>query len=55
MPKPRTRDAETVRTTLVMPVALWRRAKVRALDERRDLRDVLLDALRRYLDQKEDL
>ena len=32
-----------------MPVALWQRAKVRALEERRDLRDVLLDALGRYL------
>ena len=35
--------------TLVMPVALWKRAKVQAMNERRDLRDVLLDALRRYL------
>jgi hypothetical protein len=49
MPRPRTPDAETVRTTLVMPADLWRRAKLRAMDERRDLRDVLLDALRRYL------
>jgi hypothetical protein len=49
MPKPRMPGAETVRTTLVMPVELWKRAKVRAMDERRDLRDVLLDALRRYL------
>jgi len=54
MPRPRKRGAATVRTTLVIPVALWKRAKVRAMDERRDLRDVLLDALRRYLAQKED-
>ena len=32
-----------------MPVALWQRAKVRALEERRDLREVLLEALGRYL------
>ena len=49
MPRPRTPGAETVRTTLVMPLALWQRAKVRALEERRDLREVLLEALGRYL------
>jgi hypothetical protein len=38
-----------VRTTLVVPAALWKRAKVRAMHEGRDLRDVLLDALRAYL------
>jgi hypothetical protein len=41
--------ADTVRTTLDLPLALWKRAKTRALDERRDLRAVLLDALRAYL------
>jgi hypothetical protein len=35
-----------------MPAALWKRAKVRAMDEGRDLRDVLLDALRCYLANK---
>ena len=49
MPRPRTPGAETVRTTLVLPLALWQRAKVRALKERRDLREVLLEALGRYL------
>ena len=49
MPRPRTPGAETVRTTLVLPLALWQRAKVRALEERRDLREVLLEALGRYL------
>ncbi|HJQ82880.1 MAG TPA: hypothetical protein VKA21_02310 [Candidatus Binatia bacterium] len=53
MPKPRKPGSETVRTTLLMPVALWKRAKVRAMDERRDLRAVMLDALRRYLADKE--
>jgi hypothetical protein len=38
-----------VKTTLLMPATLWKQAKVRAMDERRDLRDVLLDALRAYL------
>jgi len=49
MPRPRTPGAETVRTTLVLPLALWQRAKVRALEEGRDLRDLLLEALGRYL------
>jgi hypothetical protein len=38
-----------VRTTLLLPVPLWKQAKVRAIYERRDLRAVLLDALRAYL------
>ncbi len=46
MPRPRTPGAETVRTTLVLPLDLWQRAKVRALEEGRDL---LLEALGRYL------
>jgi hypothetical protein len=49
MPRLRTPGAPTVRTTLVVPAALWKRAKVRAMHEGRDLRDVLLDALRAYL------
>jgi hypothetical protein len=49
MPRRRTPDATTVRTTLILPVSLWKEAKVRAMDEGRDLRDVLLDALGRYL------
>ena len=53
MPKPRNPDNDMVRTTLLMPVKLWKRAQVRAMDERRDLRAVLLDALRRYLADKE--
>jgi hypothetical protein len=49
MPRPRTPGATKVRTTLDLPPGLWKRAKVRAIDERRDLRAVLLDALRAYL------
>jgi hypothetical protein len=54
MPKPRKLGAETVRTTLVMPLELWRRAKIQAAMERRDLRAVLLDGLRAYLARKEE-
>jgi hypothetical protein len=34
-----------VKTTLLMPEALWRKAKVRAMEERCDLRDLLLEGL----------
>jgi hypothetical protein len=53
MPRPRTPGAKTVRTTLDLPVALWRRAKARAFTQERDLRDLLLDALRHYLAQED--
>ncbi|MCW5891653.1 MAG: CopG family transcriptional regulator [bacterium] len=49
MPKPRKPGAPLVRTTLELPPALWRAAKIRAMDERRDLRAVIIDALRAYL------
>jgi hypothetical protein len=54
MPKPRRPGAATVRTTLDLPVALWQRAKLQALREQRDLRDLLTAALQAYLDQQED-
>jgi len=34
-----------VKTTLLMPESLWREAKIRALEEKRDLRDLLLEGL----------
>ena len=34
-----------VKTTLVLPEDLWQRAKVRAVEERRDLRDLLIEGL----------
>jgi len=49
MPRPRKRDATTIRTTLDLPVALWRAIKIRSIDEQRDLRAVLLDAVALYL------
>jgi hypothetical protein len=45
MPHPRKLDSPTVRTTLVIPEPLWRAAKMRALEEKRDLRDLLLEGL----------
>jgi hypothetical protein len=34
-----------VKTTLLMPETLWKRAKVRAMEEHRDLRDLLIEGL----------
>ena len=49
MPKPRkpTKQGEPsmVKTTLLMPEALWKRAKVCAMEEHRDLRDLLIEGL----------
>jgi hypothetical protein len=41
-----------VKTTLLMPETLWRRAKVRAMEERRDLRDLLIEGLDLLLREK---
>jgi hypothetical protein len=45
---------ETVKTTLLMPRDLWQRAKVRAVEERRDLKDLLLEGLELVLRSKRD-
>jgi hypothetical protein len=49
VPKPKTPGGKMVRTTLLIPTPVWRAAKLRAMDERRPLRDILLDALAAYL------
>ena len=41
--------AETVKCTVKLPADLWRAARHRALDERRDFQDVVADALELYL------
>lgn len=49
MPRPRRPPKEgepgTVKTTLVLSEALWQRAKIRAMEEHRDLRDLLIEGL----------
>ena len=42
-------DSDTVKTTVELPGELWRAAKIRAMDERADLRTVLIRALEEYL------
>jgi hypothetical protein len=44
-------DSDTVKTTVELPGDLWRAAKIRAMDERSDLRTVLIRALEQYLSQ----
>jgi hypothetical protein len=41
--------AHSIKTTIALPEALWRAAKIRAMDDRTDLRSVLIAALERYL------
>lgn len=51
MPRPRTSDGPTVKTTVDLPEEVWRAAKIRAMDARTDLRSVIIAALRAYLEQ----
>jgi hypothetical protein len=48
-------DSDTVKTTVELPGDLWRAAKIRAMDERSDLRTVLIRALEHYLGQASDI
>jgi hypothetical protein len=43
---------ETVKTTIDLPQDLWRAAKIRAMDERADLRVIVIRALAAYLKTK---
>jgi len=43
---------EEIKTTVVLPRALWKAAKIRAMDENRDLKDVVVAALELYLKTK---
>jgi hypothetical protein len=46
---PRNDGEQNVKTTIDLPEDLWRAAKVRAMDERTDLRSVVIAALRAHL------
>ncbi len=45
----RAKEERTVKTTVDLPEALWRAAKIRAMDNRADLRRVIIAALEAYL------
>jgi hypothetical protein len=51
-PKGKPKEGVTVKTTVDLPDALWRAAKVRAIDEGTDLRRVIIAALEQYLKRK---
>lgn len=42
-------EAETVKTTVVLPRHLWQAASIHAIEERTDLRTVVIQALEAYL------
>ena len=43
---------ERMKTTMILPKELWRRAKIRAMDEGTDLSGVVIVALEAYLKTK---
>jgi len=45
---------DVVKTTVDLPLALWRAAKVQAMDERTELRQVIIAALHAYLKTKKE-
>ncbi len=51
-PRGKKREGKTVRSTVDLPEALWKSAKIRALEERKDLRAVIIEALEAYLKTK---
>jgi hypothetical protein len=42
-------EAETVKTTVVLPRVLWEAARIHAIEERTDFRTVVIEALNAYL------
>jgi hypothetical protein len=42
-------ETDAVKTTVELPADLWRAAKIRAMDERVDLRTILIRALEGFL------
>lgn len=46
-------ERPSVKTTVELPGELWRAAKIKAMDDRVDLRTVLIRALERYLGDRD--
>ncbi len=49
---PRGMGERTIKTTVDLPEELWRAAKIKAMDERTDLRSVIIAALEAHLKSK---
>jgi hypothetical protein len=43
------KGVRTIRTSIEMPEEVWEAAKIKATKERKNLQDVITDALRAYL------
>lgn len=43
----------TVKATVKLPEEVWRRARIRAIEERRDFQDLVAEALEEYLAKRE--
>jgi len=54
MPLTRKKGGTPVKTSLVLPEALWRRAKFYAVEHRMDLRDVIIAALDAFLPKSKE-
>lgn len=52
MKKPRSDSSPIVKTTIALPRPLWLTARTKALEQDRDFRDLVIDALELYLRQK---
>jgi hypothetical protein len=50
--KAREERERVVRTTVELPEDMWKSAKIRAMNERRDLRAIIIAALEAYLKSK---
>ena len=50
--RPREKGERLVKTTVDLTQDLWRAAKIRAMDERKDLRSVIIEALEGHLKMK---
>ncbi len=46
------KERKPVKTTIDLPEYVWRAAKIRAMDTRTDLRQVVIAALKQYLQIK---
>jgi hypothetical protein len=51
--KDQRRSEASVKTTVELPEHLWRAAKIRAMDDRTDMRTVLIRALEHFLELPE--
>jgi hypothetical protein len=43
------KGVRTMKTSIEIPEDVWRAAKIRAMDEKRNFQDVVTEALREYL------